>query len=90
MSLFDFGVCSISERKALRSHSSSEVSETSFEFVEPEQCTLSELKEATSENRKPALPTRKPRPGASCLSQIAVLPILTAVQDTHVSVALSS
>ena len=36
------------------------------------------------EESKPALPSRKPRLGQSSLAQMAVLPIMTAVQQASV------
>lgn len=71
-------------KKTLRSHSSSEVSETSLELPE-----LDSLGEATGysdekDESKPALPSRMPRLGQSSLIQTAVLPVMTTVQDGQV------
>ena len=63
-------------KKTLRSHSSSEVSETSMEQPDIDENTTNNNKEDES---KPTLPSRKPGLGQSSLAQMAVLPIMTAV-----------
>ena len=40
------------------------------------------------EESKPALPSRKPRLGQSSLAQMAVLPIMTAMQQSSVCAAV--